>query len=69
MSGTSNDLKKLHTYFKGTTIFTPFNTPAAVGFSKRFELYLKDVELSVVTSGFVATFNSSLLNSLPEESV
>ena len=51
-------------------MFTPFNTPAAVGFSKRLDLYLKDAELSVVTSEFVATFNSFLLNchKLPEES-
>ena len=49
----SNDLKKLDTYFKGTTIFASLNSalaPAAAGFPKRLESYLKDVESSAVTS-------------------
>ena len=65
INGNSNDLEKLHTYLKGTTAFTSLNfllAPSAVDSPKRLDLYLKDVELSVVTSGFVTTFNSSLLN-------
>ena len=49
--------KKLETYFKGATILTPFNTPAAIGFSKKLDLYLNDNELSTVTSASVAALN------------
>ena len=55
----------LDKYFKGTTIFTPFNTPVAFGASKRLDLYLNDCELPVVTAlGIPASviFCSSLLN-------
>ena len=76
INGISNDLKKLEGYFKGTTIFTSLNfllVPSALDSFKRLDLYLRDVELSVLTPlGIPALimFYSSLLNhhKLPEES-
>ena len=50
INGISNDLQKLLKYFNGTTIFTPYFLPPFGMVSVRFDLYLKDDELSVLTS-------------------
>ena len=46
----SNDLQKLLKYLNGTAIFTPFFLPPFGRAPTRFDLYLKDDELSVLTS-------------------
>ena len=67
-NGISNDLKKLDRYFKGTIIFAFSSTPlspTAVRLPKILDLYLKDVELKLVTlAGFplLSISCSSLLN-------
>ena len=50
INGISNDLQKLLKYFNGTAIFTPFFLPPFGMVPIRFDLYLKDDELSVLTS-------------------
>ena len=50
INGISNDLQKLLKYFNGTAIFTPYFLPPFGMVSIRFDLYLKDDELSVLTS-------------------
>ena len=72
-NGISNDLQKLLKYFNGTAIFTPFFLPPFGMVPIRFDLYLKNDELSVLTSERFPLFSfgcSSLLNchKLPEVS-
>ena len=68
INGISNEFQKLLKYFVGTAIFTFSNTlllSTVVYSPKKFDLYLKDVELFVKTStGFPASFkvDPSLLN-------
>ena len=73
INGISNDLQKLHKYLNGTGIFTPFFLPPFRMVAIRFDLYLKDDELSALTSERFPLFSfgySSLLNchKLPEVS-
>ena len=50
INGISNDLQKLLKYFNGTAIFTPFFLPPfGMVVPMKFDLYLKDDELSVLT--------------------
>ena len=60
-----NNFQKLLKYFSGTAIFVFLNTPLSSldSFLKKLDLYLKDIELVVVTLGFITPIgNSSLLN-------
>ena len=50
INGISNDLLKLFKYFNSTAIFTPFFIPPFGKVSIKFDLYLKDDELFVLTS-------------------
>ena len=73
INGISSDLQKLLNYFNGTAIFTPFFLPPFGMVPIKSDLYLKDEELSVLTSEISPLFSfgcSSLLNChrLPEVS-
>ena len=50
INGIFNDLQKLLKHFNGAAIFTPFFLPPFGMVPVRFDLYLKDDELSVLTS-------------------
>ena len=49
INGICNDLQKFLKYFNGTAIFTPFFLPPFGMLPIKFDLYLKDDELSVLT--------------------
>ena len=57
INGISSDLQKLLKYFNGTAIFTPFFLPPFGMVPIKFDLYLKDEELSVLTSGMSPLFS------------
>ena len=52
ISSISNDLKKLHKHFNGTTTFTLLFVilPSRTGLPNKLTLYLKELEVSVVKS-------------------
>ena len=50
ISGISNDLQRLLKHFSGTAVFTPFFLPPFERVPRRFDLYLKDDELTTLRS-------------------